>query len=55
VQPCLLDEGVWILHEPDRAAVIAHQDHALRQPLGVTTLAPPRRHFATQDSFPGVT
>ena len=36
VQPCLFDESVWILHEPYRLTVIAHQDQALRQPFGVT-------------------
>src|ERR1700674_2229131 len=36
VLPCLVDEGVWILHDPYLLTVIAHQDHALGQPFGVT-------------------
>jgi hypothetical protein len=35
VLPCLGEEGGWILHDPCRLAVIAHQDHALWQPFGV--------------------
>jgi hypothetical protein len=34
--PCLVDEGGWILHDPCRLTVIAHQDHALWPPFGVT-------------------
>jgi hypothetical protein len=34
VLPCPVDEGVWILHDPCRLTVIAHQDYALWQPFG---------------------
>jgi hypothetical protein len=35
VLPCLVDEGVCILHDPCRLTVIAQQDCALWQPFGV--------------------
>src|SRR5579864_6951913 len=34
--PGLVDEDVWVLHDPCRLRVIADQDHALRQPFGMT-------------------
>jgi hypothetical protein len=40
VLPRLLDEGLWILHDPCRLTVIAHQDHALWRPFGVTDAGP---------------
>lgn len=30
------DESRWILHDPCRPPVIAHQDHALCEPFGMT-------------------